>query len=75
MPSPFALAFLMLFSATAFGADRSAAQDYPRKPIRIVTGEAGGEVVASTPDEFTAVLKSEMAKWSKVIRDAGIRAE
>ena len=42
MPSPFALAFLMLFSATAFGADRSAAQDYPRKPIRIVTGEAGG---------------------------------
>jgi tripartite-type tricarboxylate transporter receptor subunit TctC len=26
-----------------------------------------------TPDEFAAMLKSEIARWSKVIRDAGIR--
>ena len=34
---------------------------------------AGVEVVASTADEFTAVIKSEMARLGKVIKDAGIR--
>ncbi len=34
---------------------------------------AGVEVVASTPDEFTTVIKSEMARLGKVIKDAGIR--
>jgi tripartite-type tricarboxylate transporter receptor subunit TctC len=33
------------------------------------------EVVASTPEQFAATLKSEIAKWSKVIKDAGIRVE
>ena len=35
----------------------------------------GYEPVASTPDECTAQLKSEAAKWTKVIRDAGIKGE
>jgi tripartite-type tricarboxylate transporter receptor subunit TctC len=26
-----------------------------------------------TPEEFAATIKSEMAKWSQLIRDAGIR--
>ena len=34
---------------------------------------AGVEVVASTPDEFTATIKSEMTRLGKVIKDAGIR--
>jgi tripartite-type tricarboxylate transporter receptor subunit TctC len=34
---------------------------------------AGVEVIASTPDEFTAVIKSEMTRLGKVIKDAGIR--
>ena len=34
---------------------------------------AGVEVVAGTADEFTAVIKSEMARLGKVIKDAGIR--
>lgn len=29
--------------------------------------------MATTPDEFAATIKSEMAKWGKLIRDAGIR--
>lgn len=33
------------------------------------------EVVASSPHAFAATLKSDMAKWGKVIRDAGIRGE
>ena len=32
----------------------------------------GVETVGSTPEELAARIKSEMAKWGKVIRDAGI---
>ena len=35
--------------------------------------DQGYETVASTPEWFTAYLKSEIAKWSKVIRAAGIK--
>lgn len=35
----------------------------------------GAEAVGSTPKEFAAFLKSEMQKWSKVIKDAGIKPE
>lgn len=35
----------------------------------------GAEGVGSTPAEFAAFLKTEMAKWSKVIKDAGIKSE
>jgi tripartite-type tricarboxylate transporter receptor subunit TctC len=35
----------------------------------------GVEAVGSTPEQFTAKIKSEIAKWGKVIREAGIRDE
>jgi tripartite-type tricarboxylate transporter receptor subunit TctC len=35
----------------------------------------GFEVIAGTPDEFARDLKSDMDKWSKVIRTAGIKPE
>jgi len=35
----------------------------------------GAEVIGSTPEEFAAWIRSENAKWSEVIRAAGIRAE
>ena len=35
----------------------------------------GAEAVGSTPKEFAVFLKAEMQKWSKVIRDAGIKPE
>ena len=34
----------------------------------------GVEVVASSPEQFAATIKSEIAKWGKVMRDAGIKA-
>jgi len=37
--------------------------------------QMGFEVVASTPDEFTAHLKRESEKWGKVIRDRHIHVE
>lgn len=35
----------------------------------------GFEPVHNTPEHFTAFLKSEMNKWSTIIREAGIKAE
>ena len=35
----------------------------------------GGEAVGSTPAEFAAFIKSEQAKWSKVIRATGIKLD
>jgi tripartite-type tricarboxylate transporter receptor subunit TctC len=36
--------------------------------------EQGADLVASTPEEFDAYLKSETTKWGKVIKAAGIHA-
>ena len=37
--------------------------------------DLGAEVEGSSPEAFAAIVKSEAAKWAKVIKDAGIRAE
>jgi len=35
----------------------------------------GAEAVPTTPEEFGAFLKQEIAKWGKVIKEAGIKAQ
>jgi tripartite-type tricarboxylate transporter receptor subunit TctC len=35
----------------------------------------GAEPVPTTPDEFGAYVKSEITKWTKVIKDAGIKVQ
>jgi tripartite-type tricarboxylate transporter receptor subunit TctC len=35
----------------------------------------GLEPVGSSPEEFTAYLKADIARWSKLIKEAGIRGE
>ena len=35
----------------------------------------GAEAVGSSPEEFAAAIKADMAKWGKVIKDANIRDE
>jgi tripartite-type tricarboxylate transporter receptor subunit TctC len=35
----------------------------------------GAEPLAGTPDEFAAYLKSEIAKWAKVVKEAGIKPD
>ena len=37
--------------------------------------KASIESIGSTPEEFAAFIKSDTAKWSKVIKDAGIKVE
>jgi tripartite-type tricarboxylate transporter receptor subunit TctC len=35
----------------------------------------GVEAAVTTPEEYAAIIKADLAKWGKVIRDAGIRGE
>jgi tripartite-type tricarboxylate transporter receptor subunit TctC len=37
--------------------------------------DQGFEPVGNSPEEFGAYIKSEILKWGKVVRDAGIRPE
>jgi tripartite-type tricarboxylate transporter receptor subunit TctC len=39
-----------------------------------LTGE-GGEVLGGTPAQFAAFLQSEQAKWSKVVKEAGVKVD
>jgi len=43
--------------------------------VRERFGNNGVEVVAGTPEQFSAFLKSEVARWAKVVQDAGIKAD
>jgi tripartite-type tricarboxylate transporter receptor subunit TctC len=40
---------------------------------RLLSG--GAELVGSSPEKFSVIIKSDMAKWGKLIKDTGIRAE
>ena len=35
----------------------------------------GGDVVGSTPEEFAAFMQKEVPKWSKVVREAGVKVD
>jgi tripartite-type tricarboxylate transporter receptor subunit TctC len=37
--------------------------------------QTGSEVAGDSPEEFAAFVRAENAKWSKVIRDAGIKVQ
>ena len=41
--------------------------------VRKRLGDAGMEVVGNTPAEFAAVIKSELPRWAKLVKDAGIK--
>ncbi len=43
--------------------------------VRAALTKQGAEAVGSTPQEFAAFIQAETAKYSKVIREAGIKAE
>ena len=40
--------------------------------VRQKFSDTGTEVVGNSPEEYAAVVRSELAKWGKVIKDAGL---
>jgi len=43
--------------------------------VRARLAQEGTVVVAGTPEQFGALVKADMAKWARVIREAGIKQE
>ena len=43
--------------------------------VRAKLADLAGEAIGNSPDEFGAIIKSEIPKWAKVIKDAGIKPE
>ena len=43
--------------------------------VRDALAGQGADPVGSTPEEFAAFTRSEIDKWIKVVRDAGIQPE
>ena len=37
--------------------------------------DQGADVASNTPEQFAAYIKSEIAKWAKLIRDLGVKSE
>jgi tripartite-type tricarboxylate transporter receptor subunit TctC len=35
----------------------------------------GSEASATTPDEFGAYIRREIAKWSKVVKESGVKLD
>ena len=54
-------------------ADIARAIQHPSVRDRLAS--EGAEFVGDTPEAFTAFVKAELAKWARVVRSAGLRAE
>jgi tripartite-type tricarboxylate transporter receptor subunit TctC len=46
-----------------------------RTEVRSKLAEAGFEIIASSPTEFAAVIQFEGARWARVIKESGIKAD
>ncbi len=47
--------------------------DLPDINARVI--DQGSEIVADSPEHFGAFIKSELAKWTKIVRETGMRLE
>jgi tripartite-type tricarboxylate transporter receptor subunit TctC len=55
--------------------NRDAAAALKTQEARATMLALGAETVPTTPEEFGAYVKGEITKWTKVIRDAGIKVQ
>ena len=68
---------------TVAGTPREVVQRLNTEMVKILTsaeikerfGRMGVDVVAGSPEHFSGFLKSEVARWAKVVQDAGIKAD
>jgi tripartite-type tricarboxylate transporter receptor subunit TctC len=54
---------------------RELVKAYNAPDVKSQVLNTGSEVAADTPEEFAAFVRSEVAKWGKVIRDANIKLD
>ena len=59
-----------IVAALAAGVVRAAKDPETRKRLE----EQGGEPVGSTPEEFAALLREEVAKWAEVVKVSGAKS-
>ena len=43
--------------------------------LRDLLGAQGAEAAGGTPEEYAALIKRDLAKWEKVVKASGARAE
>src|SRR5262249_49685906 len=55
--------------------NRDIVQALNRADVKERLFEAGVEVVASSPEQLGAKMKSELTKWAKLIKEAGIKVD
>jgi tripartite-type tricarboxylate transporter receptor subunit TctC len=55
--------------------NRELANIYRQPEVTKRFNDQGVEVIASTPEEFSKLLQSEVTKWTKLIKEANIRIE
>jgi tripartite-type tricarboxylate transporter receptor subunit TctC len=68
---------------TVAGTPREIVQRLNTEMVKILTsaeikerfGKMGVDVMAGSPEQFSQFLKSEVARWAKVVQDAGIKAD
>jgi tripartite-type tricarboxylate transporter receptor subunit TctC len=68
---------------TVAGTPREIVQRLNTEMVKVLTsaevkerfGRLGVDVVAGTPEQFSQFLKSEVARWGKVVQDANIKAD
>jgi len=51
------------------------ARGYRAPDIRARLEREGNEVVVASPEQFDAMFRSEMNKWARVIKEAGIKLD
>ncbi len=55
--------------------NRELLRTFSAPEVREQVAATGGEIVGGRPEEFAAFIRSEIAKWGKVIADAGIKLQ
>ncbi len=75
-PARFIAAFAALF-ILGYAGTSAAQTQYPARPVKLVvqlTPGGPGDIHAS-PEEFTALIRSDLVKCAKVVEQSGLKGE
>jgi tripartite-type tricarboxylate transporter receptor subunit TctC len=43
--------------------------------VRAKLASEGGEALGGSPEQFAALLKTDIARWGKVVKDSGAKVD